>query len=191
MPHIYSFMYSYSLTVMFNSIHTLGTMCDSSLGVWKNETLSNILLCYSWSCCWFWIMIRISLVCLTWWTRDHLTRELRSFVIFFGSMRYYLFNLILTSTLARSQWGMKFEICYVCYQYLGCSWVTCWKEIHSWSNTEWRPDVLLKRPDGCKLEQFEASRHRGRSRWKVLVVWTDDAWIVERLNGISCHPDGC
>jgi hypothetical protein len=25
------------------------------------------------------------------------------------------------------------------------------------------------------LEQFEASRHRGRSRWKVLVVRTDDA----------------
>jgi len=46
MPYIYSFRYSYPLTVMFSSIHTLGTMCDSSLGVWKNETLSNILLCY-------------------------------------------------------------------------------------------------------------------------------------------------
>jgi hypothetical protein len=22
---------------------------------------------------------------------------------------------------------MKFEISYVCYQYLGCSWVTCWR----------------------------------------------------------------
>jgi len=32
MPHICSFKYSYLLTVMFNSIHTLGTMCDSSLG---------------------------------------------------------------------------------------------------------------------------------------------------------------
>jgi len=31
------------------------------------------------------------------------------------------------------------------------------KKSHSWSNTEWRPDLLLKRPDGCKLEQFEAS----------------------------------
>jgi hypothetical protein len=31
------------------------------------------------------------------------------------------------------------------------------KKSHSWSNTEHRPDVLLKRPDGCKLEQFEAS----------------------------------
>jgi hypothetical protein len=46
MPHIYSFRYSYPLTVMFSSIYILGTMCDSSLGVWKNETLSNILLCY-------------------------------------------------------------------------------------------------------------------------------------------------
>jgi hypothetical protein len=37
------------------------------------------------------------------------------------------------------------------------------KKSHSWSNTEWRLDVLLKRPDSCKLEQFEASQHRGRS----------------------------
>jgi hypothetical protein len=27
----------------------------------------------------------------------------------------------------------------------------------SWLNTECRPDVLLKRSDGCKLEQFKAS----------------------------------
>jgi len=44
------------------------------------------------------------------------------------------------------------------------------KKSHSWSNTEWLPNVLLKRLDGCKLEQFEASRHRGRSGRKVLVV---------------------
>jgi hypothetical protein len=31
------------------------------------------------------------------------------------------------------------------------------KTSHSWSNTECRPDVVLKRPDRCKLEQFEAS----------------------------------
>jgi hypothetical protein len=29
--------------------------------------------------------------------------------------------------------------------------------------TEWLPEVLMKRPDGCKLEQFKTSRHRGRS----------------------------
>jgi hypothetical protein len=83
---------SYPLTIMFSSIHTLGTMCDSNLGVWKSETLSNILLCYSKACCWFWILICISLVSLTWRTHDHLTRELRSFVIFFGSMRYHFFQ---------------------------------------------------------------------------------------------------
>jgi hypothetical protein len=37
------------------------------------------------------------------------------------------FNLILTSTLALSLRGMKFEISYVYYQYLGCSWVTYWR----------------------------------------------------------------
>jgi hypothetical protein len=31
------------------------------------------------------------------------------------------------------------------------------KKSYSWSNTECRPDVLLKHLDGCKLEQFEAS----------------------------------
>jgi hypothetical protein len=59
------------------------------------------------------------------------------------------------------------------------------KKSPSWSNTERWPDVLLKRPDGCKLEQFEASRHRGRSGRKVIVVRTDDAWTVKRLDGIS------
>jgi hypothetical protein len=54
------------------------------------------------------------------------------------------------------------------------------KKSHSWSNTKCHPDVLLKRPDRCKLEQFEASQHRGRSRRKVLVIRTDDAldrWV--------------
>jgi hypothetical protein len=54
------------------------------------------------------------------------------------------------------------------------------RKSHSWSNTECRSDVLLKRIDGCKLEQFEASRHRGMSEWKVLVVRTKDAldsWV--------------
>jgi hypothetical protein len=31
-------------------------------------------------------------------------------------------------------------------------------------NTESRSDGLLNRPDGCKLEQFKAFRHKGRSR---------------------------
>lgn len=51
--------------------------------------------------------------------------------------------------------------------------------------------MLLRSLDGCKLEQFEGSRHRGRSRRKVLIVQMDDAWIVERLDGISRRPNGC
>jgi hypothetical protein len=49
------------------------------------------------------------------------------------------------------------------------------RKSHSWSNTECRPDMLLKHPDGCNLEQFEASWHRGRSERKVLVVRANDA----------------
>jgi hypothetical protein len=57
------------------------------------------------------------------------------------------------------------------------------KNSHSWSNIECRPDVLLKRPDGCNLEQFEASWHRERCGRKVLVVRTNDAldsWASEQ-----------
>jgi hypothetical protein len=78
----------------------------------------------------------------------------------------------------------------------------------AWSNTESRPDVLLKRPDGCKLEQFETSRHSGRFERKVLVVWTDDAldwcaswrydtssgrlvlWTAGRPDGMTRRPGG-
>lgn len=51
--------------------------------------------------------------------------------------------------------------------------------------------MLLRPPDGCNLEQFEASRHRGRFRQKVFVVRTDDALTIERPDGISHRPDGC
>jgi hypothetical protein len=61
----------------------------------------------------------------------------------------------------------------------------------SLSNTERRPAVLLRRLDGCNLDQFEASGHRGASGWKDLVVWTDDALIDERPDEIPCRPDGC
>jgi len=108
MPHICSFRYSYHLTVTFSSIHILGTMCDSSLGVWKSKILSNILLCYSWARCWFSILICISLVSLTWWTHDHLTKELRFLLLSLAAWDITCFNLILTSTLARSLWGVKF-----------------------------------------------------------------------------------
>jgi hypothetical protein len=65
------------------------------------------------------------------------------------------------------------------------------KKSHSWSNIEWHLDMLLRRPDGYKLEQFEASWHRGRSGWKVLVVRMDDAWTVECPDIMSRRPDGC
>jgi hypothetical protein len=61
----------------------------------------------------------------------------------------------------------------------------------SLSNTERRPAMLLRHPDWCNLEQFEASRHRGRSGWKVLIVRTDDALTVKRLDKILHRPDGC
>jgi hypothetical protein len=65
------------------------------------------------------------------------------------------------------------------------------KKSHSWSNTECRPDVLLKRPNECKLKQFEASQHRGRSGRKILVIRMDDALTVESLDGISRRSNGC
>jgi hypothetical protein len=37
MPRIFSFIYSYPLIVMFSSIYTLGTMCDSSLGYGRTK----------------------------------------------------------------------------------------------------------------------------------------------------------
>jgi hypothetical protein len=51
--------------------------------------------------------------------------------------------------------------------------------------------VLLRRPNGCNLNQFEASRHRGRFGRKVIVVWMDDALTVEHPDRISCRPDKC
>jgi hypothetical protein len=68
--------------------------------------------------------------------------------------------------------------------------------------------MLLKRPDRCKLEQFETSRHSGRYGRKVLVVRIDDAlgrrafirydtlsgrlalWTDGRPDGMTRHPDG-
>jgi hypothetical protein len=77
-----------------------------------------------------------------------------------------------------------------------------WKEIRNWSSTGRCPDVLLKRPDGCKLaqktsrysigsgrnEHFVRTEDAGlssiRTGWHV--VWTDvtvDRWASGRLTG--------
>jgi hypothetical protein len=45
-------------------------------------------------------------------------------------------------------------------------------------NTERRPDVLLRRSNGCNLEQIEASGYRWEFGWKVLVVRTYVAWLT-------------
>jgi hypothetical protein len=59
------------------------------------------------------------------------------------------------------------------------------------SNTKRHPDVLLRCSDGCNREQFEASRHRGTSGRKVLVIRTDDALTDERPDGIPRRSDRC
>jgi hypothetical protein len=41
------------------------------------------------------------------------------------------------------------------------------------SNTERHPDVLLRRPNGCNLEQFEASGYKWKLGRKDLIVRTD------------------
>jgi len=46
------------------------------------------------------------------------------------------------------------------------------------SNTERRPDVLLRRPNGCNLERFEAFGHKWESGRKFFVVRTDVAWLM-------------
>jgi hypothetical protein len=46
--------------------------------------------------------------------------------------------------------------------------------IWDWSSTERRPDVLLKSPNGCKLDRTFSTQWRVRT--EVHVVRTDDAW---------------
>jgi len=42
------------------------------------------------------------------------------------------------------------------------------KKSFNLSNTKRCLDVMLRSLDGCKLEQFEGSRHRVRSGWMML-----------------------
>jgi hypothetical protein len=52
-----------------------------------------------------------------------------------------------------------------------------WKSFYL-LNTERQPDVLLRRPNGCNLEHFEASRYIWESERKVLVVRTNVTWLT-------------
>jgi hypothetical protein len=63
-----------------------------------------------------------------------------------------------------------------------------WKEIRNWSSTERRSDVLLKRPNGCKLDRTFSTQWRVRTERHV--VRMDDAWSVWSPDGMACRPDG-
>jgi len=91
-----------------------------------------------------------------------------------------------------------------------------WKEIRNWSSTGRRPDMLLKRPDGCKLAQklldtVRAPNGMNTSSGRMMLVclasgrmeqWTDGSpdgwqgtwilltcrlWIVESMFTASLH----
>jgi len=49
MPHIYSFRYSYPLTVMFNSIHTLGQCVNQVWGYGRTKLLVFLLAAFCWT----------------------------------------------------------------------------------------------------------------------------------------------
>jgi len=63
---------------------------------------------------------------------------------------------------------------------------TC-KEIWNWSSTERRPNVLLKRPDGFKLDRTFSTQWRVRTERHV--VRTDDAWSVWSSDGMVRRLD--
>jgi len=53
---------------------------------------------------------------------------------------------------------MKFEISYVCYQYLGCSWVTYWKNNFGIKN-------IKKIKKEKERERERVSGREGESTW--------------------------
>jgi hypothetical protein len=48
--------------------------------------------------------------------------------------------------------------------------------------------VLLKRPDGCKLDRTFSTPWRVQT--EVHVIRTDDDWSDWRSDGMARHPDG-
>jgi hypothetical protein len=62
------------------------------------------------------------------------------------------------------------------------------ERIWDWSSTERRPNVLLKRPDGCKLDRNISIKWRV---WTEMhIVRTNDAWSDWRLDDMARRPDG-
>jgi len=72
----------------------------------------------------------------------------------------------------------------------GLPFLGTWKEIRSWSSTGRRLDVLLKRPDKCKLAQKTSRYSMGFGRNEHF-IWMDDAglygiqtgWHIVRTDG--------
>jgi hypothetical protein len=64
------------------------------------------------------------------------------------------------------------------------------KKIWSWLNIESHPDGLLKRPDGCKLEQIGASRYRGRSKRESMSSGQMMLRIASHPDSMLRRPDG-
>jgi hypothetical protein len=65
-----------------------------------------------------------------------------------------------------------------------------WKEIWNWSSTERRPDVLLKRPNGCKLDRTFSTQWRVQTeRHVVRTDGTVDRWASGRDGSIVRAAD--
>jgi hypothetical protein len=57
-----------------------------------------------------------------------------------------------------------------------------WKEIRNWSSTDRRPDMLLKRPDGCKLAHKLLNTVWGSDGWNSGQMGVRTGWLY-RLDG--------
>jgi hypothetical protein len=61
------------------------------------------------------------------------------------------------------------------------------ERIWSWLSIERRPDGLLSRPDGCKLDRNFSNQWRVQT--EMHVVRMDVAWSVWHLEGMALRPD--
>jgi hypothetical protein len=77
-------------------------------------------------------------------------------------------NLLHSCLIKESIWTVAAVFLYLCLR----------RKSFYLSNTEWSLDVLLRRPNGCNLKQFEACGHWWESRRNNHVVRTDVAWLI-------------